>query len=406
MTFYPLLLDWTELALRWLHLIAGIAWIGSSFYFMALDASLRKRDGLPKGVHGEAWQVHGGGFYRMQKYNVAPPELPEELTWFKWEAYTTWISGFFLLVVMYYFGAELYMIDPETADIGAWTASAIGIATIVLGWVVYDQICKSRLGEDQRVLGAIGLIAFTLLCLLLNQFLSRRGAFLHTGALIGTIMVANVAHIIIPNQRKVVAALKAGETPDPALGLQAKQRSVHNNYLTLPVLFVMISNHYSLTFASRFNWLILGLSLIVGAAIRHFFNLRHEGKSSPWWTWGVAALGGIAIAWLASFPATPPAEAAGKDDPALELAEVQNVILGRCSMCHAEKPLWPGIPYPPKNVVLETPEDMARHAFAIHNQTVRTHAMPPGNITFIEEEERRLLDRWYRAGAPVADEPS
>lgn len=401
MELTPILLDWTNLGLRWLHFIAGIAWIGSSFYFMALDASLKKISGLPRGVSGETWQVHGGGFYRMWKYSVAPPEMPAELTWFKWEAYTTLLSGLALLVVVYYLGAELYMIDPAKAELGPWTAALIGIAVLIVGWVAYDRLCKSPLGRDQRVLALVGLVAFPLLCLALDQIVTGRAAFLHVGALIGTIMVANVAMIIIPNQKKVVAALLAHETPDPALGAQAKQRSVHNNYLTLPVLFIMISNHYPQTFASPFNWLILALVLVIGASIRHYFNIMHTGTKPPWWPWAVAALGAVMAAWIASYPATSPDPTAKKDEPPATFASVEEIVLGRCSMCHAREVFWPGLAHAPKGVVLETPRDIRVHADQIRAQAYQTHAMPPGNLTGIEDGERRLLARWVDAGAPT-----
>lgn len=401
MELTPILLDWTNLGLRWLHFIAGIAWIGSSFYFMALDASLKKISSLPQGVSGETWQVHGGGFYRMWKYSVAPPEMPAELTWFKWEAYTTLLSGLALLVVVYYLGAELYMIDPAKAELGPWTAALLGIAVLIVGWIAYDRLCKSPLGRDQRVLALVGLVAFPLLCLALDQIVTGRAAFLHVGALIGTIMVANVAMIIIPNQKKVVAALLAHETPDPALGAQAKQRSVHNNYLTLPVLFIMISNHYPQTFASPFNWLILALVLVIGASIRHYFNIMHTGTKPPWWPWAVAALGAVMAAWIASYPATSPDPTAKKDEPPATFASVEEIVLGRCSMCHAREVFWPGLAHAPKGVVLETPRDIRVHADQIRAQAYQTHAMPPGNITGIEDGERRLLARWVDAGAPT-----
>ncbi len=401
MELTPILLDWTNLGLRWLHFIAGIAWIGSSFYFMALDASLKKISSLPQGVSGETWQVHGGGFYRMWKYSVAPPEMPAELTWFKWEAYTTLLSGLALLVVVYYLGAELYMIDPAKAELGPWTAALLGIAVLIVGWIAYDRLCKSPLGRDQRVLALVGLVAFPLLCLALDQIVTGRAAFLHVGALIGTIMVANVAMIIIPNQKKVVAALLAHETPDPALGAQAKQRSVHNNYLTLPVLFIMISNHYPQTFASPFNWLILALVLVIGASIRHYFNIMHTGTKPPWWPWAVAALGAVMAAWIASYPATSPDPTAKKDEPPATFASVEEIVLGRCSMCHAREVFWPGLAHAPKGVVLETPRDIRVHADQIRAQAYQTHAMPPGNITGIEDGERRLLARWVDAGAPA-----
>jgi uncharacterized membrane protein len=394
----PILMAWLDLAVRWLHVVAGIAWIGSSFYFVHLDSSLKRRDGLPEGAGGEAWQVHGGGFYHMVKYLVAPARMPDELTWFKWEAYTTWLSGFALLVVVYYFAAELYLIDPQVLALPSWGAILLSVAGIILIWVAYDQLCKSPLGARPAQLAAIGFLLLVVLAYLCTWLFSGRGAFMQMGAMIGTIMVANVAHIIIPNQRKVVAALIAGQSPDPALGEQARQRSLHNNYLTLAVVFLMIGNHYPLAFASRWNWLILAIVLIIGAVIRHFFNTRHKGLPSPWWTWGVAALGGFAIVWLS---AQPPADAglAGAA-PAAGFAEAEEVILGRCSMCHAAEPVWEGVAVPPKGVMLETPEQIRLQADAIRLQAVQTHAMPPGNLTEILPEERAVLAAWLAAGAP------
>ena len=396
-----LLQDWADLGLRWLHLIAGIAWIGSSFYFVALDAGLRKRQGLPEGVHGEEWQVHGGGFYHMMKYNVAPEHMPEHLTWFKWEAYTTWISGFVLLVVMYYFGADLYMIDHEGFPLPGWAVSLIGIATLVFGWLAYDILCKSRLGQDMRKVIAVALVGVPLLLVALDQVLASRGAFFHVGALLGTIMVANVAMVIIPNQKKVVAALKAGEKPDPALGAQAKQRSLHNSYITLPVLFVMISGHYPQLYATPLNWLIIGLVLVVGATIRHWFIVRHTGAPAPNWALGVAAIGAVAVVLIASRPAT--AEVAAAATRAAEPVafadvkdEAEGTVMAYCSMCHAREPLWEGMAHPPKGVVLETSEDIEREAFKVWTHAYLTHAMPPGNITFIGDEERQVIDAWYK----------
>jgi uncharacterized membrane protein len=396
-----ILWQWLDFALRWLHVIAGIAWIGSSFYFVHLDSSLQRRDGLPDGAGGEAWQVHGGGFYHMIKYLVAPARMPDQLTWFKWEAYATWISGFFLLVVLYYAGAALYLVDPLGFANPIWVAIGTSIALLVLGWVVYDALCNSRLGEHDAALSAAGfvfLVALTYLCTLL---FSGRGAYMQMGALIGTIMVANVFLVIIPNQKKVVAALLAGQTPDPALGEQAKQRSMHNNYLTLPVLFLMISNHYPMSFASRWNWLIVAIVLVVGAVIRHFYNVRHKGLPSPWWTWGVAAAGMLLIVWLSTAGPSHDERAATAPEQPVEFAEVEAIVLGRCSMCHAAEPLWPGIAAPPKGVILDHPELIRLQADAIYLQAAATDAMPPANVTMLEPAERGLLAAWYRAGAPA-----
>jgi uncharacterized membrane protein len=400
-TMLPVLWEWLDLGLRWLHVIAGIAWIGSSFYFVHLDSSLKRRDGLPDGAGGEAWQVHGGGFYHMVKYMVAPARMPPELTWFKWEAYSTWLSGFALLVVIYYFGAELYLIDRTVLDLPGWAAVLISLIGLGAGWHGYDAMCKSRLGASNNLLAAAGFGFLVVLAVLFTFLFSGRGAYMQMGALIGTIMVANVFFVIIPNQAKVVDALIAGRAPDPALGEQAKQRSLHNNYLTLPVLFLMISSHYPLAFASRWNWLIFALVLIVGAVIRHFYNTRHKGLPSPWWTWGVAALGALLIVWLSSLP--PAGEEQGAAAPAApaSFAAVEEIVLSRCSMCHMAEPVWEGVAVPPKGVLLETPEQILAQAHKIGMQAVRTHAMPPGNVTELAPEERQVLAAWLAAGAPA-----
>jgi uncharacterized membrane protein len=405
----PIVSDWIGLVVRWVHLITGIAWIGASFYFIHLDASLRRSAALPAGVGGEAWQVHGGGFYRMQKYLVAPAELPEDLTWFKYEAYSTWLSGFVLLGLIYYLSADLYLIDRSVMDLPVWGAVVISVVSLALGWVIYDQLCKSRLGANTTLLCALGFVFLVAASWGYTQVFSGRGAYIHAGSLIGTIMVANVFFVIIPNQKVVVADLIAGRKPDPALGEQAKQRSLHNNYLTLPVLFLMISNHYPLSFAARWNWLIVAVVIIVGAVIRHFYNMRHAGMPSPWWTWGVAAAGMALIVWLSAAPPGGEETAAtGGESPAapvlpdqVAFAEVENIVLSRCSMCHAAEPFWEGIAAPPKGVRLDTPEMIRKHAGQIRLQATLTHAMPPGNITELSPEERQILAAWIAAGAPL-----
>jgi uncharacterized membrane protein len=391
------LTEWLNLIVRWLHVVAGIAWIGSSFYFIHLDLSLKPRSGLPQGVQGDAWQVHGGGFYHMVKYLVAPARMPDELTWFKWEAYTTWLSGFALLVLVYYLGAELYLIDKSVLDLTAPTAAAIAFGSLVLAWLFYEALCRSPLGRHEVALALVGYVFLVALTYGFTHVFSGRGAFTQIGALIGTIMVANVFVIIIPNQKKTVAALLAGKEPDPVWGAQAKQRSVHNNYLTLPVIFLMISHHYPLMFATRFNWLIVAIVLAIGPVIRHFFNSRHEGKGSPWWTWGVAAAGMIAVAWLSGAGPGGPGPRADKADA--EAAE--SIVLTRCSMCHRNEPLWPGIHAAPRGVVLDDPGSIRRHAQLIEVNAVLSHAMPPGNITEITPQERATLAAWIAAGAPA-----
>ncbi len=391
-----ILWEWLSFAVRWLHVIAGIAWIGSSFYFIHLDLSLVKRDGLPAGAYGEAWQVHGGGFYNMVKYLVAPARMPEHLTWFKWEAYATWLSGFALMVIVYYFSSRLYMIDHSVMALSPAWAIAISIAGIIVGWLAYDAMCKSPLGRNDAALAVVGFVFLVALTWIFTRVFSGRGAYMQMGALIGTIMVANVAHIIIPNQRKVVADLIAGRTPDPTLGAIGKQRSLHNNYLTLPVVFVMISNHYPLAFATRFNWAILALVMIIGAVIRHFYNSRHKGLPSPWWTWGLAAACGLAIVWLSTYQIVP-LKRADEPSKSVTFAQAEDVVITRCSMCHAHEPVWDGIGTAPKGVMLDTPERIRAHAGQIALFSVHSNAMPPGNITEITAEERSLLAAWIRS---------
>ena len=392
------LTEWLSLITRWLHVIAGIAWIGSSFYFIHLDLSLKPRAGLPQGVQGDAWQVHGGGFYHMVKYLVAPARMPDELTWFKWEAYVTWLSGFALLVIVYYLGAELYLIDRSVLELTAPMAAAIAFGSLVVTWLMYEALCRSPLGRHEVALALVGYVFLVALTYGFTHVFSGRGALNQIGALIGTIMVANVFLIIIPNQKKTVAALLAGKEPDAALGLAGKQRSVHNNYLTLPVVFLMISNHYPLIFATRFNWVMVAIVLAIGPIIRHFFNSRHEGKGSPWWTWGIAAAGMLAIAWLS---AAGPRQTSAAAVPAnVTATAAHNVVLSRCSMCHMDGPLWPGVNAAPKNVLLDSPEAIQRHAHLIEINAVRSHAMPPGNVTQITDAERGVLAAWIAAGAP------
>jgi uncharacterized membrane protein len=392
--------EWGNFLLRWTHVIAGIAWIGSSFYFVHLDLSLRKHDALAPGVGGEAWQVHGGGFYNMVKYVVAPPHLPKELTWFKWEAYATWLSGFALFISLYYTNAELYLIDRTVLDISPAVAIAISVGGLIAGWVVYDLMCKSALGRNDLLLGIVGFVLLVAASYGFTKVFSGRGAYVQIGAMIGTIMVASVAMTIIPNQRKIVDALLAGQTPDPALGAAGKQRSVHNNYLTLPVVFLMISNHYPLAFASRWNWVIIGLVVVIGVTVRHFYNSRHAHKGTPWWTWGVAAACFLAIVFL-SVPSAFTGKSASAA-PARQVAfnDVQEIVTSRCSMCHASEPVWDGVGVPPKGVMLETPQQIREHASAIYVQAAVTHAMPPGgNITEISDEDRATIAAWYESGA-------
>jgi uncharacterized membrane protein len=393
------LTEWVSAILRWLHVVAGIAWIGSSFYFIHLDLSLKARPGLPSGVKGDEWQVHGGGFYHMMKYLVAPAQMPDSLTWFKWEAYTTWLSGFSLLVLVYYLGADIFLIDKSVLNMTAVQGAGIAFVSLAVSWLVYEGLCRSPLGRHEVALALVGYVYLVALTYGFTHVFSGLGAFTQIGALIGTIMVANVFIIIIPYQRKTVDAMIAGEEPDPAWGQLGKQRSVHNNYLTLPVVFLMLSNHYPLMFATRFNWLIVAIVLLIGPVIRHFFNSRHEGKGSPWWTWGVAAAGMALIAWLSA--AGPRVLTTGALPPPPKFKQVSNIILSRCSMCHAAEPVWDGIPAAPKGIILDSDEQIRVHARLIELFAVRSQAMPPGNITDMTPKERLTLASWIAAGEPA-----
>mgnify|MGYP002620567847 FL=1 len=395
---------WAEFALRWLHVITAIAWIGSSFYFIALDLGLRKAPDLPPGAHGEEWQVHGGGFYHIRKYLVAPAQMPEHLTWFKWESYATWLSGFALMAMIYYLGAEFYLIDPSVMELTVWQAVGISVGSLVLGWLAYDAICKSRFGDDNTRLMIALYVILVGIAWFYTQVFSGRAALLHLGAFTATIMSANVFMIIIPNQKIVVADLIAGRSPDPKYGKIAKQRSTHNNYLTLPVIFLMLSNHYPLAFASEWNWVIASLVFLMGVTIRHWFNSRHARSGNPHWTWAITALIFIAIMWLSVAPmrhadedtaALPPA--AARFVEVAEFAQAHDIVIGRCSMCHAAEPVWPGLRWAPKGVVLETEAQIARAAQTIYLQAAMSHAMPPANLVAMTEEERAVIRAWYRA---------
>ncbi|OAF17582.1 urate hydroxylase PuuD [Bradyrhizobium neotropicale] len=387
--------EWASLLLRWLHVVAAIAWIGSSFYFIHLDLSLGPRAELPDGVQGEAWQVHGGGFYRIMKYLVAPQQMPEELTWFKWEAYTTWLSGFALMVVVYYLDADLFLVDKSILDLTPAEAGLFSFCSLALAWALYEIACRT--GLAQRELGfAIGGYLFLVgLTYAFTHVLSGRGAFNQIGAIIGTIMVANVFAVIIPNQKKIVASLIAGQAPDPKLGKASKERSVHNNYLTLPVVVLMISNHYPLLYATRFNWIIVAIVLALGPVIRHFFNARHSGRKSPWWVWGVTAVGVIAIGLLSA--AGPPEVKNGALSAQPTLANVEDIVMSRCSMCHAAEPVWAGIATAPKGILLDGSEHIQRNIRLIGRVAAWSNAMPPGNITEMTSEERAILAAYIDA---------
>ena len=392
--------EWTELILRWFHVIAGIAWIGSSFYFIALDLSLKQNKNLPDKSHGEAWQVHGGGFYHLVKYLVAPSKMPSELTWFKWEAYATWVSGFALLALIYYAGAELYMIDIVKYDLEKYEAVIISLLGIVFGWVIYDLVCRLSLKTNVYVLISSIFILITVMSWAYSEIFSYRGAFMQIGTVLGTIMVANVLMIIIPGQKKVVASLLANETPNPIHGAIAKQRSLHNNYLTLPVIFIMISNHYPLIYATKYSWIIISIILIIGALIRHFFNIKHTGAKPPYWVCVPIIILGSIIFYISDL-GKPKLNNIKNTATLIELIpektllSAQEIIVSKCSMCHAKEPLWENMKNAPKLVNLETSIDIINNIDSIYKQSVLSYAMPPGNISFLEDNERNLINQLY-----------
>ena len=386
------LIDWLNLLVRWLHFIAGVAWIGSSFYFIWLDNHLQAPadpDDDARGVGGEVWSVHGGGIYHAQKYRIAPSKLPNHLHWFKWEAYTTWVSGIFLLALVYWHGAQVYLL-PGDGALSAPAAIGIAIAYIVGGWLIYDILCKSPLARDARVFGGILLLLTAVLAWSLSELYSGRGAYIHFGAVLGTIMVANVFFVIIPGQKQMIAAVERGETPDPEPGLRGKQRSVHNTYFTLPVLFVMTSNHYAMMYGHEYNWLILvGISL-AGALIRVYFVARHKGKASPL----PVVLAAVLLAGIAWAVAPGPV---ADDKAEASFAQVRSVIHARCTSCHSSDPLHPAFAVAPLGVMFDTDEQIIAGADRIHQQTVATRVMPIGNLTAMTEEERQIIDAWYQA---------
>jgi uncharacterized membrane protein len=389
---------WLEFGVRWLHVITAIAWIGSSFYFIALDLGLYRDRKLPSGADGEEWQVHGGGFYHIQKYLVAPENMPDGLIWHKWQSYWTWISGFVLLVLVYYLGAEFYLIDANVMDLATWQAVGLSLASLAFGWVAYTVLCNVFVNANQTVLMVALFVVLVAMAWFYTHVFTGRAALLHLGAFTATLMSGNVFFVIIPNQKIVVADLMAGRTPDAKYGKIAKQRSTHNNYLTLPVIFLMLSNHYPLAFASEWNWVIASLVFLMGVTIRHWFNTHHARKGNPHWTWAVTLLIFIAIVWLSVAPAaqreavviTRFAEAKGFTD-------VHDIVLGRCSMCPAAEPVWSGLLWAPRGVALETEADLTRHARAVYLQAGISHAMPPANLSYMQEDERAAIVAWYRA---------
>jgi uncharacterized membrane protein len=382
--------SWGDLLFRWLHVVAAIAWIGSSFYFIALDLHLRppteQRD-AERGVGGEAWEIHGGGFYRVEKFTVAPHVLPEPLYWFKWEAYTTWLSGFALFVVVYFAHPQAFLVDPSVADLSSWEAIALAVGGLAIAWIVYDLLCRFLDNEWQL---AIAVFAFVVVsAFAASRLFASRAAFLEVGAMLGTIMAANVFFVIIPAHWELVRAKQAGREPDPRWNRRGKQRSVHNNYFTLPVVFAMLSNHFPFVYGHDHAWVILVCLMAIGAWVRHFFNLHHQGRDA-WW---ILATAGVAIVALAIWM-RPHSSSAAATGPPPPFAQVQSVIDQRCVPCHLLHPTMPGISAPPAGIVLDTRAKIELLAPLIKTVAVDNHLMPPSNATHMTQAERDLLARW------------
>jgi len=387
--------DWLHLLVRWAHIVAAIAWVGASFYFIALDRSLRPPAGEDRSqVGGEAWEIHGGGFYRVEKLRAAPATLPERLTWFKWEAYLTWLTGFALLVLLYYLQPATYLIDPAVQPLQAWQAIVASVALLGLGWIAYDQLAR-RLASRQRVLAVALCVFVAIVAWASAQLFSARASYIQVGAMLGTWMAANVFFVIIPGQRALVAAAAAGRPPDPAPGIRGKQRSVHNNYLTLPTVFAMISQHFPFTYGSDQRWLVLLALMAVGAMAQHALNLRHDGRTR----WGLVA-GAFAIVVLVAVAQAPVPIATGSLTAA-EFPRVAAVVQARCVVCHSAAPRFPGFDAPPQGVTFDTPAQMRALSQRMYQMAVVSKLMPLNNATGMTQSERELLARWVRSGAPI-----
>ncbi|MBA1234987.1 urate hydroxylase PuuD [Pseudomonas stutzeri] len=406
------LTEWLNLGIRWIHMIVGIAWIGASFYFVWLENNLN-RSNPREGLSGDLWAIHGGGIYHLEKYKLAPPQMPENLHWFKWEAYTTWLSGVALLMVVYYLNPSLYLVLPGS-DLSPAAAVAIGFGSLIVGWFVYDLLCDSPLGKTPALLGLVLFVLVIAACWGYSQIFSGRAAYIHTGALIGTIMVGNVFRIIMPAQRALVKAIEESRTPDPILPAKGLLRSRHNNYFTLPVLFIMISNHFPSTYGSQYNWLILAALGALSVLVRHYFNTRHDSNRFAW-ALPAAAVGMVCLAFVLSpnrqpvpqnlAPATP--EQAGISEQKSgatdhnEFNKVSSVIEERCTVCHSATPTSPLFSAAPAGVMFDTPEQIQQMAAKIHAQSVASQIMPLGNITQMTQEERDLLASWIEQGAQI-----
>jgi len=406
------LTEWLNLGIRWIHMIVGIAWIGASFYFVWLENNLNRANPR-EGLSGDLWAIHGGGIYHLEKYKLAPPQMPENLHWFKWEAYTTWLSGVALLMVVYYLNPSLYLVLPGS-DLSPAAAVAIGFGSLIVGWFVYDLLCDSPLGKTPALLGLVLFVLVIAACWGYSQIFSGRAAYIHTGALIGTIMVGNVFRIIMPAQRALVKAIEESRTPDPILPAKGLLRSRHNNYFTLPVLFIMISNHFPSTYGSQYNWLILAVLGALSVLVRHYFNTRHDSNRFAW-ALPAAAVGMVCLAFVLSpnrqpvpqnlAPTTPEQASISEQKSGAtdhnEFNKVSSVIEERCTVCHSATPTSPLFSAAPAGVMFDTPEQIQQMAAKIHAQSVASQIMPLGNITQMTQEERDLLASWIEQGAQI-----
>ncbi|MGJ8662442.1 MAG: urate hydroxylase PuuD [Marinicella sp.] len=382
------IIEWLNLSVRWIHIITGIAWIGASFYFIFLENNLNRTVNLRQELAGNLWAIHGGGFYYLEKYKHAPQTIPDHLHWFKYEAYFTWLSGVALMTIVYYFNAKVYMLDPTVSDLTSLQAIGLGVATLVLGWVVYDLLCKSKLVNKQKIFALLGLILVVALTYVLTQFISARAAYIHVGAMLGTLMVANVFFVIIPSQKTMVNAAIKGEINDPSLGEKALMRSIHNNYMTLPVLFIMISNHFPSTFGNTHSWLILAILILIGVMVRHWFNLKGKGQKNMWLL-PLAALAMVGLVIL-----TKPNTDMNATDQTVTDSQVMRMMEKHCQSCHASQPTSEVFTTAPKDMILESVDQLVIHAESIRAQAINAKIMPLGNTTLMTDEERQKLNQW------------
>ena len=398
-SLYPFLLDWLDLIVRWIHIIVGIAWIGTSFYFNWLDSRLDRQINN-ENIEGEVWSVHSGGFYHINKLKGPPKVFPKELHWFKWEAYTTWISGFVLLIIIYYLNAEGMMIDKNVNDLSPFNAIVISLIFLLGSWLIYDFLCKSILINNTILFSLACLFIGILASYFLTKIFGSRAAYVHVGACLGTIMAANVFRIIIPSQKNMVDAALTNEKPDLQKGINAKIRSIHNNYITLPVLFIMMSSHFPFTYGHKYNWLILALISIIGATVRHYFNLRNK-KQHKVWILPLAALGMIFLMLYVSSPKINQINQINNINEEISFHEINNIIKYRCGVCHSNNPTFEGFEDPPLGIIFDTSEDISKNIGKIKAQVIDSDIMPPGNLTGLTESERNKINLWIHQGANI-----